>query len=94
MGTFFMFGKYSSEALKGMSAKRTGEANTLIKKLGGEVISIYALIGEHDLVLIVNFPGIEQVMKASVALSKLTGVSFTSSPAVTVEEFDKITAEL
>lgn len=94
MGTFFMFGKYSSEALKGMSAKRTDEANSLIKKLGGEVISIYALIGEYDLVLIVNFPGIEQAMQASVALSKLTGVSFTTSPAIGVEEFDKIIGEL
>jgi uncharacterized protein with GYD domain len=89
-----MFGKYSSEALKGMSAKRTAEANSLIERLGGEPISIYALIGEYDLVLIVNFPAIEQAMKASVALSKLTGVSFTTSPAVTVEEFDKIIAEV
>jgi uncharacterized protein with GYD domain len=94
MGTFFMFGKYSSEALKGMSAKRTGEANNLINKLGGKVISIYALMGAYDLVLIVNFPGVEQAMKASVALSKSTGVSFTTSPAVTVEEFDKMVSEV
>lgn len=94
MGTFFMFGKYSSEALKGMSAKRTGEANNLISKLGGKVISIYALMGAYDLVLIVNFPGVEQAMKASVALSKSTGVSFTTSPAVTVEEFDRMVSEV
>ena len=90
MGTFFMFGKYSSEAMKGMSAQRTDEANTLIKRFGGEVISTYALLGEQDLVLIVNLPGIEEAMKASMALSKLTGVSFTTSPAVSVEEFDKM----
>jgi uncharacterized protein with GYD domain len=94
MGTFFMFGKYSSEALKGMSAQRTGEANNLINKLGGKVISIYALMGAYDLVLIVNFPGVDQAMKASVALSKSTGVSFTTSPAVTVEEFDKMVSEV
>ena len=94
MGTFFMFGKYSSEAMKGMSAKRTEEANSLIKKLGGEVISIYALLGVHDLVFVVHLPGIEQAMKASVALSKSTGISFTTSPAVTVEEFDKIVTEI
>jgi uncharacterized protein with GYD domain len=94
MGTFLMFGKYSSEAMKGMSAKRTEEADSLVKKLGGEVISIYALLGVHDLVFITQFPGIEQAMKASVALSKSTGISFTTSPAVTVEEFDKIVAEI
>jgi hypothetical protein len=33
-------------------------------------------------------------MQASAALSKLTGISFTTSPAVTVEEFDKLMAEV
>ncbi len=94
MATFFMFGKYSSEAVKGISAERTDKAVELIKKFGGEVSSIYALLGEKDLVLIVDFPNIEQVMKASVGLSKLTGISFTTSPAVTVEEFDKIMTEV
>jgi uncharacterized protein with GYD domain len=94
MGTFFMFGKYSSEALKEISIERTDKANNLIKKFGGEVTSMYALLGEKDLVFIVNFPGLEQAMKASVALTKLTDISFTTSPAVTVEEFDKMIAEV
>jgi hypothetical protein len=42
----------------------------------------------------VDFPGVEQAMKASVALTKMTGVSFTSSPAVPVEDFDKMMAEI
>ena len=29
-------------------------------------------------------------MKASLALSKMTGIAFTTCPAATVEEFDKI----
>ena len=55
---------------------------------------MYALLGEKDLVIILTFPGVEEAMKASVALSKLTGVSFTTSPAVTVEEFDKMMTEV
>lgn len=94
MATFFMFGKYSSEALKEMSAERTDKAVNLIKKFGGEVNSMYALLGEQDLVLIVDFPEVEQVIKASVALTKMTGVSFTSSPAVPVEDFDKMISEI
>jgi uncharacterized protein with GYD domain len=94
MATFFMFGRYSSEALKGMSAKRTKEAESLIKKLGGKVESMYALLGEKDLLFISTFPGIEQAMKASVALSKMTGISFTTLPAITVEEFDKLMTEV
>jgi uncharacterized protein with GYD domain len=94
MATFFMFGKYSSEGLQEMSSERTGKAVGLIKKFDGKVNSVYALLGEQDLVLIVDFPGVEQAMKASVALTKMTGVSFTSSPAVPVEDFDKMMAEI
>lgn len=94
MATFFMFGKYSQEAVKGISAERTERAVEVIKKFGGEVKTMYALLGEQDLVLILTFPGIEQAMQASVALSKLTGIDFTTSPAVTVEEFDKLMSEV
>ena len=94
MATFIMFGKYSAEALKEMSAERTGKVASVIKELGGEIDSMYALLGEKDLVFIVNFSGIEQAMKASVALTKLTGISFITSQAMTVEEFDKIIGEV
>jgi uncharacterized protein with GYD domain len=90
MATFFMFGKYSPESMKTMSSKRTAKAVDVIKKYGGKVISMYALLGEKDLVFIVNLPNMEQAMKASVALHKLTGISFSTSPAVTVEEFDRL----
>lgn len=92
MITFLMFGKYSSEAIKGISGERTVEANNLIKKNGGEVISQYALLGENDLLFIVNFPSVDDVIRSSVALNKLTGISFSSVPAITVEQFDKVTA--
>jgi len=92
MTTFLMFGKYTSEGIKGMSAARTVEANDLIKENGGEVLSQYALLGENDLLFIVNFPGVDEVIKSSVALCKLTGISFSTVPAITVEQFDKITA--
>ncbi len=94
MATFFMFGKYSSGALKEISAERTDRVVSLTKNLGGEVSSMYALMGENDLILIVSFPGVEQAIKASVALSKLTGISFTTSQAVTVEEFDRIIGDI
>jgi len=38
----------------------------------------------------VDFPGVAEAMKASVALAKLTGIGFTTSPAVPIEEFDKL----
>lgn len=90
MTTFFMFGKYSMEATKAMSVKRTERASALIRELGGQLKAGYALLGKTDLILIVDFPGINEALKASVELSKLLGIGFTTAPAVTVEEFDKL----
>jgi uncharacterized protein with GYD domain len=94
MATYFLFGKYTHEAMKGMSPERTAEANKLIEKFGGKVKEIYALLGEIDLVIIAEFPGNSEAMKASIALSKLTNISFKTAPALSVEEFDKLITEL
>lgn len=92
MNTYFMFGKYSAEAIQRVSAERTKKANDIILKLGGKIISQYALLGDDDLVFIVNLPGVDEVIKASASLHKLTGISFSSVPAITIEKFDKILA--
>ncbi|MCI0705617.1 MAG: GYD domain-containing protein [Planctomycetia bacterium] len=90
MATYLMFGKYSPEAVKAISAKRTADSVAVIKQHGGELKAGYALLGGTDLVLIVDLPDTERAMKTSVALSKLLGISFTASPAVSVEDFDKL----
>jgi uncharacterized protein with GYD domain len=92
MATYVMLGKYSAEALKGISAKRTGQAKALIKKHGGELKAAYAVLGAVDLVMIVDLPDTAGAMTASAALAKLTGIAFTTAPAVTVDEFDKLVA--
>jgi len=88
MATYMLFGTYSVESLKSISAARTHQAKTTIEKLKGSVKGIYALLGEYDLVLIVDLPGVKEAMQASIELGKLTGIGFTTSAAVPVEEFD------
>ncbi|MGQ9687513.1 MAG: GYD domain-containing protein [Desulfobaccales bacterium] len=94
MAAFVMFGKYSADAVKKISAERTQKTVTLAKKFKGEIKGMYALLGEYDLLFLVDFPGPEQVMQFSVSLTKLTGIAFTTAPAVPVAEFDKLMAEL
>jgi uncharacterized protein with GYD domain len=93
MPIFLMFGKYSSEALKGISPERTDEAVELIRKNGGKVVSMYSVLGEKDLVFILDLPDAEKALATSVALNRLTGISFTTSPVVEVEKFDKLISE-
>ena len=90
MNTYFLFGKYSHESITRMSPQRTIEGAAVIEKNGGKVVAGYALLGKYDLVLIVDFPSVEQALKTSVALAKLLGISFSTSPAVSIEDFDKL----
>ena len=92
MATFILFGKYSAEALKGMSPARTQQITDTIKKFGGQVQGMYATLGDQDLVFILQLPGVEQAMQVSVALNKMTGIAFTTAPALTAAEFDQIMA--
>jgi uncharacterized protein with GYD domain len=93
MTTFFMFGNYTTDAVKEISINRTEKAIDAIKELGGEVNGLYALLGGYDLLFCVQLPDVETAMKASITLSQLTGISFHTCPGVKVEVFDKLVAE-
>ncbi len=88
MITCFMFGRFPQDAYRDISSNRTHSAVMVLGEFQGEVKSMYALMGENDLIFIVDFPDVNQAILASVALSKELGISFTTSPAITVEEFD------
>jgi uncharacterized protein with GYD domain len=88
MQTFFMFGKYNNEALKKISSDRTHKAINTIQEMGGRVKSVYALLGNNDLVFIVNLPSAASATMVSISLTKLTGITFTTSVAIPVDEFD------
>src|SRR5210317_1087646 len=94
MSIFLMFGKYSSEAMKGISTDRTEKTRSVIQENGGEIISMYAVMGEHDLVFTIDFPDADRAIAASVALYKLTGIHFSTSPVVDVEQFDKLVGKV
>ena len=94
MATYFLLGKYSSESLNQISSARTKKVSETIEKLGGKVKSIYALLGEKDVAVIVDLPGSSAAVKASLALAKATGIGFTTSEAVSIEEFDKLAKDI
>jgi uncharacterized protein with GYD domain len=90
MATYVMFGKYSLDAVKAISAKRSSQALAVVKKYGGELKAGYSLLGKVDVVMVVELPDNERAMQTSAALTKLLGISFTTSPAVSFEQFDKL----
>ena len=90
MATYFFFGNYSRDAVKGINAKRTAKAEALIEGFGGKLRSVYALLGQFDLVIIAELPGIQEAMQVSVEISKETSISFVTSPALPVADFDSL----
>ena len=92
MSTYFLTGTYGADAIKGISRKRTADVTKMIEDIGGKLVSVYLLLGEKDLVIIAEFPGLKEAIIGSVSISKITGISFTTNPAITAKEFDEYMA--
>lgn len=90
MSLYMMFGKYQPGSLQEVSPERTEKAKDLIEENGGKIKAGYALLGDNDLLFIVDFPTIKYMIKTSVEMGNLLGISFTSTPAITIDEFDNL----
>lgn len=90
MTTFIMTGKYSAESVKQISGERTVKAGQIVQQCGGTIVGGYATLGDADLLVIAEFPGVAEAMKASVGLNKALGISFSTTPALRIEDFDKL----
>lgn len=90
MTTYFFFGSYTQDALDGIDAQRTKAAEEIITGFGGKLRSVYALLGDIDIVMIAELPGVPEAVQVSIALNQKTGISFSSAPALPVADFDRI----
>ncbi len=93
MTTFILFGTYSRESIAGIDARRTRKAEEIIEGFGGKLRSVFALLGSPDLVFIVELPGIPEAMQASLMITRATGISIKTTPAVPVADFDRMAAQ-
>lgn len=93
MTVYLMKGRYSAEAVKKISGERTGLAHQIVQQNDGKILAVYATLGEDDLLVVTEFPGVGNVMKASIELNKALGISFASTAALPVDDFDKLFAK-
>ena len=61
--------------------------------MGGEITSMYAILGEYDLIFIADLPNVSKALKASLALNRMLGITFSTSPALKIEEFDSLVSK-
>jgi len=93
MTTFILFGTYSRESIAGIDAKRTRKAEEIIEGFGGKLRSVFALLGSPDLVFIAEMPGVPEAMQASLMITRATGISIKTTPAMPVADFDRLAAQ-
>ena len=79
---------------QGNSSVAREKAQEIIEKFGGTVKAGYAMLGRTDIVMVIDAPDTEAVMKISIGLSRMSGIAFTSAPAVSFDEFDKYMEEV
>lgn len=94
MAAYVLLGRYSADAIKGISAQRTQKANDLAGQFGGSIKDVYALMGKNDLLIITQFPGAGAALQFSVAMSRMTGISFTTSEAIPAADFDELMGKI
>lgn len=85
-----MLGKYTQQAIENISKQRTLEVKKIIQKNKGKIEKMYVLLGNYDLIFIVNFPSEKEAIKTSVEITKLTGIAFTTLAAISVGDFDRL----
>ena len=87
--TYLMFASYETGSVELITEKEAEEAKELIQKNGGSFKEGYAMFGESDLLLVVDFPDDSAAVRTSVELSNHLGVSFSTIPALNFDELDK-----
>ena len=82
--------KYTTEGIKGISAERGQQIRNLVASKGGEPVVGYALMGEWDVLTVMEYPDEKSAMSALVAIGKLGIFTTQTMTAIPVEEFQNL----
>lgn len=86
---------YTAEGAKGLmkdgGSKRREAARSAIGSVGGSIESMYFAFGEHDVIVIADFPDAASVAACSIALAASGAVTGSTTVLLTPEEIDAAT---
>ncbi|HOK56765.1 MAG TPA: GYD domain-containing protein [bacterium] len=89
MKTFVMLSTLTEKGAKTVKTKpeRIKEVNKEVEKMGGKILSQYAILGPFDFLTIISAPNEETVAKISLEISQRGSVKITTYTAIDVDEF-------
>ena len=96
MGTYILLANYTDQGIRNIkdSPKRAEAARKAIQDMGGDMTGLYLTMGAYDLIVILEAPSDEVVVKFVLALGALGNVRTTTLKAFTETEFRDIVAGL
>ena len=92
MPTFICFLNWTDQGAKNAkdSSKRYQASKDMAEKLGGKLLSAYVTTGQYDVVLTVEMPNGEAMVKFVSAISATGNARTTTVRAYTPDEFSKL----
>ena len=95
MPTFICLLNWTDQAAKNAkdSSKRYQAAKNLAEKLGGKLLSSYVTTGQYDVIVTVEMPNGEAMVKFASAVSATGNARTTTVRGYTPDEFSKLAAE-
>jgi uncharacterized protein with GYD domain len=95
MPTFLCFLNWTDQGAKNTKdiVKRYQASKAVVEKLGGRLLSVYVTTGQYDVVVTVEMPNGETMMKYVSAISATGNARTTTVRGYSPEEFSKLAAE-
>ena len=96
MATFISQVKWTDQGIRNIkdSPNRLEVARAALRDLGGEIKDVYFTPGENDLLLIVEAPDGEVMMKFNLAVAAQGNLRTNTTRGYTEAEFQRIVADL
>jgi uncharacterized protein with GYD domain len=93
---FILSLNFTDQGVRGIkdAPKRAQAARDLAKKVGVEIKQVFMTTGDSDLVLMVETPNGDNVLKFAMALGMQGNVRTRTARAWPMEEFQKLVSEL
>jgi uncharacterized protein with GYD domain len=95
MATFLCFLNWTDQGAKNTKdvVKRYQASKAVAEKLGGRLLSAYVTTGQYDVVVTVEMPNGEAMLKYAEAISGTGNARTTTVRGYSAEEFSKLVSE-
>ena len=96
MATYIVFADYTEQGLANIkqSPDRLDAVRKLVADHGGEIKSIYLMMGEHDIMTVMEAPNDDTAAKLLLTISAEGNIRTKSYKAFTEDEFRSIVGSL